>query len=225
MNTTDLYLIKLNSSSIEAAHQFKEYLSPDELERKERFATLRLRECFILTRGWLRQTLARYVNLAPGQLEFIYTEQGKPFLKNHPGFQFNLAHSGDYAALAVTENEPVGIDIEKESRMQNCLAIAERFFTPTEHQALKNSKEPELLFCHIWTQKEAFLKATGEGIGFGLDQFEVSTDLSSVEVLHIRNAELAKQHWQSELLTIIPGYRIVVTRANQLTTSLKEFLQ
>jgi len=213
---TKIHLIKLISQSTATAQTYFQYLSADERQRAAKFATPLLQERFTLTRGWLRQTLANQLNAQPKDLIFTYAKQGKPALKNHPSLAFNLAHSGDYAVIAITENDPIGIDIEKEDRMQDCVAIAKRFFTSTEYKAILASQQPEILFCHIWTQKEAFLKATGKGLSFGLDQFEVSTNLSTTQVYNIQNLKLAKENWQSQSLTIVPGYRIVVTKLNSL---------
>ena len=51
-----------------------------------------------------------------------------------------------------------------------------RFFSPREHagfSALPADQRP-VAFFRLWTRKEAWLKATGEGLAGGLDRVEVS---------------------------------------------------
>ena len=56
-----------------------------------------------------------------------------------------------------------------------CSNIAERFFSKQEFQFIQSLTEEEKIpvFFHLWTVKEAYLKATGEGLGGGLDSIEV----------------------------------------------------
>jgi 4'-phosphopantetheinyl transferase len=54
--------------------------------------------------------------------------------------------------------------------------IAERFFSQGECEGLRNLPDAKKLpaFFNLWTRKEAWLKATGDGISDCLGQVEVS---------------------------------------------------
>jgi 4'-phosphopantetheinyl transferase len=152
-------------------------LSDDERARAARFHFDRDRNRFIAGRGQLREILGRYLDKPPDAVRFRYGLQGKPFLEHHRrGFQFNLAHSGDLALVAVTTNRQVGVDIEKIHPVITEEEIAQRFFSAEEIVALRvlPGSEQRLAFFLCWTRKEAFLKALGEGIAYGLDQFTVT---------------------------------------------------
>lgn len=210
----DLHLISLNT--LEHLEAYKKALSPDETDRMLRFATPRLQEKFALTRGALRFILSDYLDSKPEDIRFRYNEFGKPFLAT--GFlQFNMAHSGDYCVMAVTEKDLIGVDIEKcEDTHKPHFDIAKRFFTAPEFQAIEKSTDPETLFFHIWTQKEAFLKAIGRGLSFGLDQFEVATDLNQSYVRNIQDSEYASRIWASQSFDFLPQYRITLTKEHPI---------
>ena len=97
---------------------------------------------------------------------------GKPFLKNCEAFKFNLSHSENIAMIAYTSDKSVsalGCDIEK---IKQCdIKIAERFFHYKETEFIKNalSDKTDEAFYNVWTLKESFLKATGDGMSGGLD--------------------------------------------------------
>lgn len=110
-------------------------------------------------------------------------EYGKPYVSGVPGLHFNLSHAGDYAA-AVFAEDAVGIDIEC-VRTAN-LAVAARFFTVEEHAFLQSVREKygegERLnreFIRIWTRKESYIKAVGEGMHLPLADFCVLSDMVS----------------------------------------------
>lgn len=107
------------------------------------------------------------------QLNYCINKQGKPYYKELPKFYFNLSHSGHYAA-AVFGDMPVGIDMEEKQTDKIRLSIAKRFFHEKEYSLLKNiedKREQMEVFYRIWTQKESFVKAAGEGMSISFDSF------------------------------------------------------
>jgi 4'-phosphopantetheinyl transferase len=154
-------------------------LSADELHRVQRFHFQVDRDRFIAARGVLRTILARYVNMEPGQLRFCYDPGGKPRLARDQtggGLSFNLSHSHDLALYAFVMGREIGVDVERVRREPLDEGLAERFFAPAEVAALRAlpvDRQVEA-FYHVWTRKEAYLKARGEGLLVPLDEFEVS---------------------------------------------------
>lgn len=97
--------------------------------------------------------------------EFIYTETGKPLLKNHPHIHFNLSHCRSGVACALG-NAPAGIDIEQIMPLD--LELAGAVLSDEELIDVKTSAKPDETFCVYWTRKESLLKFTGEGISNSL---------------------------------------------------------
>ncbi|MDZ8053971.1 MAG: 4'-phosphopantetheinyl transferase HetI [Aulosira sp. ZfuVER01] len=153
-------------------------LSEDESARAQRFYFQEHRQRFIAGRGSLRAILGRYLGIAPQEVQFDYETRGKPFLAHEfadSGLAFNLSHSQDLALCAVSKNRQIGIDLEYIRPMSDLESLAQRFFLPREYDLVR-SLPPEQrpgVFFRYWTCKEAYLKATGEGIA-QLEKIEIS---------------------------------------------------
>jgi len=154
-----------------------ECLADEDRERADRYRLIEARSDFIVARATLRSVLGRYLGVEPRRVVFRYGPQGKPFLASGK-LHFNLTHSHGLALVALSRTVEVGVDVER-IRPFNDLQFAERYFSPREVNFLKTVSQPERteMFFHAWTRKEAFLKATGEGIALGLDRIEVELRL------------------------------------------------
>ena len=134
---------------------------------------------FISGRGILRSLAARYLACDPGQLQLSINEQGKPVLADE-SLSFNLSHAGGFGLFAFALHRRIGIDVESATRRVAADRIAERFLHESEASQLRSLQSVEMrhrAFLCCWTRKEAYLKATGEGIAAGaLSNFEVSVD-------------------------------------------------
>ncbi|CAO3449522.1 4'-phosphopantetheinyl transferase (EC 2.7.8.-) [Azospirillum argentinense] len=154
---------------------FRALLSPDEAARAARFATEELRTRCVLRRGLLRHRLGRVTGRDPAALAFAYGPMGKPSLPGGPAF--NLADCKDHVLIAIAPHDAMelGVDVERLRRLPDAAGIAERFFAPEERAAF--AALPDALrdeaFLNGWTRKEAFIKATGQGLSTPLDRFAV----------------------------------------------------
>ena len=166
MITVDLWLWRRELAGDEAA------LSAAEQARAARFAFAHLARDYRAIHARLRAVLARYVNLPAAAIEIGPVEGGKPAMAGGPFF--NLSHSGDWVALGVCRTAAIGVDIEAHRPVET--DVAERFFSPAEHQALNGLAAAPWrdAFFRCWTRKEAFVKATGEGLMRPLDRFDVT---------------------------------------------------
>ena len=190
----------------------KHTLMTEELRRAERYRFQKDREHFIVARGLLRTILGCYLNTEPHQLRFCYGTHGKPALEVEPGedtISFNLSHSHELALFAVSRGREVGIDLEY---IQAHLAddrIAERFFSPREIELLRGlpkDVQREAFFI-FWTRKEAFIKATGEGLSLPLNRFEVSLVPAKPIVLLSANGDHQETfRWSLQPLAAGSGY-------------------
>jgi 4'-phosphopantetheinyl transferase len=159
--------------------QLEATLSPDELERANRFHFAKDRNRYVVARGLLRKLLGGYLHRAPADLEFSYGEYGKPAISGlnaSSGYSFNLSHSAGVVVFAIGKERNLGIDVELIKPDSAGEDIARRFFSPSEVsdlQTLPPESRAEAFFG-CWTRKEAYLKARGTGLQFPLDSFSVS---------------------------------------------------
>lgn len=163
---------------------FFSLLSRDERERAERFRFDAHRRRYVARRGVLRWLLSRYLSRPGESLLFGYGQAGKPFLspEQQPSadpaqfLTFNLSDSEDVALYAVARGVELGVDVEHLRDMPDALSIAGYSFSQREQEALAVLPEEQtsLGFFHGWTRKEAYVKATGQGLGAPLADFTVS---------------------------------------------------
>jgi len=190
-------------------------LSSAERERASRFYFQHISDRFILARAALRALLGRYLSVSPEHLEFEYGPQGKPLVTlPKTGLEFNLSHSGAFAAYAFTMAREVGIDIEQIRPMRDCEAIARRFFGESECADLFSLPEPErtAAFYRCWVRKEAYIKALGGGLSIPLDSFRVSLKPGErPALLEVRGAAPEAQHWAMHEFYVAPNLDGAIT--------------
>jgi 4'-phosphopantetheinyl transferase len=152
-------------------------LTPDERTRSARFHFERDQQRFIVARGVLRDLLGRYLQTPPSKIRFVYNAFGKPDLG--PEFasrlKFNLSHSAGLSLIAIATASNVGVDLEYIGPQSDYADVAQRFFSAAEGDylnALPGHLYAEAFFS-CWTKKEAYLKASGEGLAIPLNGFSV----------------------------------------------------
>jgi 4'-phosphopantetheinyl transferase len=198
------------SDSDSGVRFYRGFLSPDELERASRFRFEPHRSQFVLTRGTLRSLLGTYLGISPRGISFQYSDHNKPAVQesgNEQRIEFNLSHTEGTAVFAFTRGRRIGVDIEKLRSDFEADEIAERFFSYAERAALREIPAAHRyeFFFRVWTRKEAYIKALGEGLSHPLHQFDVSlTD--SAALLATRPDGSEARRWHLENLVLGPGF-------------------
>lgn len=191
-------------------------LAPDELARASRFHFDRDRVHYVCCRTALRFLLARYGDIAPANIRFTYTPNGKPELaadQNSRQLRFNVSHSDNMALIAIGVQDAVGVDIEKMRLDVNTTELSERFFSAAERAGLRSLPETMRVtaFYACWARKEAFLKANGEGLGFPLEDFSVSVHPEKQPRLEeIKGDPNAGEQWSLVDVDAAPHFRSAV---------------
>ncbi len=96
----------------------------------------------------------------------IFPERGKPCWPG--GLEFNISHTADLVACVATRDVSVGIDVEAAGRVS--LATVRRMASSAE---LALAGATALGATHLWTRKEAVVKAAG-GTVFDAGKVRVS---------------------------------------------------
>jgi 4'-phosphopantetheinyl transferase len=191
------------------AVMFEPVLATDELDRAGRFHFSHLRESFVIARGTLRCLLGGYLGLHPGSLRFSYGWKGKPALKAGAHIQFNMTHSGSLAAIAITADCQIGLDLEQVRPLSDMQQIAAHFFCSeetTEIMSLPPGERERAFFC-CWTRKEAYIKAIGDGLSAPPDGFRVTVlPDTPAQFVHLGHDAKDTDAWTLHDLSLAPGY-------------------
>jgi 4'-phosphopantetheinyl transferase len=147
-------------------------LSADERGRAGRFRSRADADAFVLRRGILREFVARYVGVPPADVSFTYGRWGKPFVDGD--LRFNTSSSAGVALYAFSSGRAVGVDVERMRELPDMDEVAARIGVASLRA------EPDRLdaFYAVWTQKEAYVKALGDGFAAPLESFDVPTRVS-----------------------------------------------
>jgi 4'-phosphopantetheinyl transferase len=190
------------------------FLSADEQRRAGNYGRPELQWAFVVARGRLRILLGRYLRLEPVAVRFVYNAHGRPELPaelDGTRLRFNLSHSGNVVLYAFASQRQVGVDVEQSGRRVDFEALAGRFFSPRENDDLAAlpAAERRAAFFRCWTRKEAFIKATGRGLSYGLKRFDVS--LAPGKPARLLRAESDDpSRWSLDELPVGSGYAAAV---------------
>jgi 4'-phosphopantetheinyl transferase len=202
-------------------------LSEDEHARAARFRFEKDRRKFQLCRTTLRVLLGEYLNQPAERLCFTYGPRGKPQLAaDGGGLRFNVSHSRDMALFAFAQGLEIGVDVEGDRPLSDMADIARRFFCAEEHRQLMSMAEDERKrgFFRCWTRKEAYLKATGDGLHAPLDGFQVSFETEdSAHFVHINGSPEEASQWTLHSITMNAGFTgALAYRGKDRTVLMKE---
>jgi 4'-phosphopantetheinyl transferase len=161
-------------------------LDDEERARADRLRSAADRDTFIIAHALLRSMLSEATGLPVEGWRYVTDPSGKPELAAggaRSGLRFSLTHTRDFAACAIARDD-VGIDAEALDETVDP-AVAEHYFTPAEARAVRLAPPARQLeiFLRLWTLKEAFVKATGEGLGRSLASFSFTLDPVAVSFL------------------------------------------
>jgi 4'-phosphopantetheinyl transferase len=156
-------------------------LDDAERARADRFRFAADRAAYTAVHALLRRMLADAHGLAPERWRFRAAAGGKPEIDpalGRPRRPFSLSHTRGMVACAVGWGDELGVDVESLGHSDSVLEIARRNFAPAE-TAMLEALPPAArasAFGRLWTLKEAYLKATGQGLAAPLDGFCFSLD-------------------------------------------------
>lgn len=200
-------LVHVYCARAERAHRSEllRSLSHDDLATAAGIGGTVAREEFLIGRAFLRRVLSLHAECLPRELEFARTSHGKPFLGSAPYVHFNLSHSSGVYLAAVARTE-IGVDVERVDQTVDHRGVAQEVFSAGE-LAFLDAAPPDLRaerFFSIWTLKEAYLKATGAGLGADLKRISTVSRNGAVA-----DASLPKgaPTWFSHELAAGAGFR------------------
>lgn len=174
-------------TALEAPEVFSKYFECVSASRQAKVLRMRFNRdrCLSLGAGVLASQILLSAGV-DGSAEMLYDENGRPFFPDYPDLHISLSHSGT-KVMAVLSRMEVGCDTERIAEPN--LRISERFFASGENLYVSSGEiesDKALRFYRMWTLKESFLKCTGLGMKFPMDEFEIVIDVNGISVIQNR---------------------------------------
>lgn len=204
--------ILLNFLSDEEQHKINKYLRKEDSQRG------------LIGKVLIRSLVSNRYKIKNQDIDFGANKFGKPYYKLDKDFHFNISHSGQWVTCAV-DNSSIGIDVERITDID--FSIAERFFSKEENRDLMklDEKKKSGYFFDLWTLKESYIKAKGEGLSIALDSFSIRKTDKEIDINGSDRVYYFKQY------DINDNYKFSVCAVNNnfprniKVMDLKEFIQ
>lgn len=162
----------------------------------------------------VRQVLGACLGMKADAVPLVSGPHGAPALAPHAhamsgvpaDIGFSASHAGSWLLVAAARGLQPGVDIERLAPRPNALAIARRYFTIDEADALAalSGRARELLFYRLWVAREAVLKAIGRGLAFGLDRLRIDPDPDAPSLQWLDGDDASA--WQLRWLDVPEGH-------------------
>jgi len=158
--------------------QMRPFLSHEDHEKASRFHVETDKKRALISRAILCRLLGDYLNVCPSRIRFKEGKNRKPEIEVagiSQRLSFNVSHSEALILFAFSRYQHTGVDVERIRQTDELESIVHNYFHPIEvkwfhHLSLKERRDA---FFDLWTRKEAYLKATGEGLSRPLNSFFV----------------------------------------------------
>ena len=137
-------------------------LSPQVIDDAESLSGSRKKQ-FLVCRSILASLLKQYCHI-DSLPPIIIGDNSRPCFLQHNLPDFNISHSKDWVAVAISLNGRVGIDIEVARQRKNYLNVAESIFADDEYQWMLKQRDTLTAFWQLWTLKESALKLYAKGV-------------------------------------------------------------
>lgn len=158
-------------------------LSNEEKFRSKAFDFKTDSQRYICAHGMLRIILANYTNSNPVSLNLVSDLNRKPQLAFFDDIKFNLSHTKELIALAISMHREVGIDIEKCVPLSNMDDMSRSIMHTNElsdYLSLPKYKRTDY-FYRCWVKKESIVKGWGTGLYEDLRKIRVM-DITSTNI-------------------------------------------
>ncbi len=164
-------------------------LDAEERCRAGRFHFDSDRASYIAAHALGRVLLSSWHTAPPQAWRFSQNIYGKPEVSQpvtEPRLRLNISHCRGLAAAALCLGHDIGVDVEQMDDHIDHFSLAERYFATPEATYLKTLRRDErcVAFYRLWTLKEAYVKALGQGLSCALDGFELALNPARVVTGH-----------------------------------------
>lgn len=152
-------------------------LSDIQRDKYHRRMTPELKQAYLAGRYYLLTLLGLYTDCSADHVELSYSRLNKPYLSHKEiNLEFNFTdtqYQNDHFGLfGFARAKAVGVDIESRHRKIELRKLIDRRFTQNERNYIIQADNAinKTRGLSVWTRKEAYGKATGQGINFQMNE-------------------------------------------------------
>ncbi|MEU3228253.1 4'-phosphopantetheinyl transferase superfamily protein [Streptomyces sp. NPDC006976] len=175
-----------------------------------------IRDQFAASRLLLKHAAAAALHAEPQDLELMYGPTGRPYLRGCDQIDISLSHTDDLLLVGLTTRGLVGVDAERSDRRIYSRGLDRHICTPHERLLVselpEEERNPSLL--RLWTLKEAYSKAIGQGMRFRFTEFGFGPDGRPAQVQRPDGTPGAGDEWSFRTcLLVSDGLEFCVSAA------------
>ncbi|HXR71191.1 4'-phosphopantetheinyl transferase family protein [Actinocrinis sp.] len=128
---------------------------------------------FAASRVLLKFAAAAVLEVPAHVIELTYGPTGRPYLRGYDAVDISLSHTDELLLVGMTTRGVIGVDAERADRRLYGPGLGKHLCTPHELELLEQFPESERndALVRLWTLKEAYSKAIGQGMQFRFTDF------------------------------------------------------
>ncbi|WP_051970084.1 4'-phosphopantetheinyl transferase family protein [Kitasatospora azatica] len=168
--------------AVESVEELRPLLGRHDFQRSTTLVKPDVRARFVVSRLLVRYAASAALGVPPEAVELAYKPGGRPYLRGCDQIEVSLSHTEDLIVVGLNRHGRIGVDVELSERRMRYSEVNRQMCTTAERALLADLPEPrqEAELRRIWTLKEAYTKALGQGMRMGFTQF--GFDLSGREL-------------------------------------------
>ncbi|GAA2077434.1 hypothetical protein GCM10009801_33530 [Streptomyces albiaxialis] len=167
---------------------------------------------FVASRLLLKHVAGAVAGLPPEAVELGYRPGGRPYLRGLAPLDISLSHTEDLLLVGLTRRGWIGVDAEARDRPMLGLGTDVQVCTPHELRMLAAMAEERRngALVRLWTLKEAYSKAIGQGMRFRFTGFGFGPEDRNVSVLRPDGTEGRGEEWMFHTCVVDRAYTVSV---------------
>jgi 4'-phosphopantetheinyl transferase len=167
-----------------------------------------VRNRYATSRVLLKYAAGAVLRGDPDALELAYGPTGRPYLRGCDQIDISLSHTDDLLLVGLTTRGLIGVDAERIDRQMYGSGLGRHVCTPYELVTLASLTEEERnpSLVRLWTLKEAYSKAIGQGMQFRFTEFGFGPDGKPVRVQRPDGTAGTGDEWAFRTFLLDSGY-------------------
>ncbi|WP_282796259.1 4'-phosphopantetheinyl transferase superfamily protein [Streptomyces sp. CC224B] len=169
-----------------------------------------VRARFLASRLLLKYAAGAVLQARPADIDLAYKPGGRPYLRGCDQVDISLSHTADLLVVGITRRGWIGVDAELKSRRLLGSAVERQICTPHETELISRIEDGRrnATLVKLWTLKEAYSKAIGQGLRFRFSEFGFAPGAGRMQVLRPDGTPGSGEEWSFRTWTVAGDYTV-----------------